>query len=339
VYKLKQINDDFIVTEDSNVIINEKGSYNYYLLTKKNYNTESVIQELSKKSNIPRKFFSYAGLKDKNAITKQYISVKGTIKEFENDNYSIKHIGKSDKPISLGDLKGNKFEIVIRNIESNSNYQINKSKLIDFTINYFDEQRFSKNNFEIGLSIIKKDYKRASELIDYDSCQNFLIKNPTDLIGAIRTVPFKILKIYISAVQSFFWNEVTKEYIKKHTKINQKLDYSLSEFIFTNEKIKNIEIPLITFDTEFENSEIEDSYIDILKKYNITPRDFIIRTIPNITPKGNVRNLICEIKNLQMSELQIDELNDKKKKVNISFELGKGSYATIIVKHLFSNAF
>ena len=45
--------------------------------------------------------------------------------------------------------------------------------------------------------------------------------------------------------------------------------------------------------------------------------------------------LCCEHK----QPVSNNEINDKKKKVNISFELGKGSYATIIVKHLFSNAF
>ena len=73
-----------------------------------------VFSKITKK---PRKFFSYAGAKDKNAITTQYVSVKSTIKPFSKKDLEIKVIGKGNQPISLGDHDSNEFILTIRNIK------------------------------------------------------------------------------------------------------------------------------------------------------------------------------------------------------------------------------
>jgi len=300
MYKLKQLPEDFIVEEIPLYKAKEKGRYCYFLLEKKQYNTEKVMQILSRFFNIPRTKFGCAGSKDKHAVTKQYCSVKGKIQDKEFDDFKIKVLGYLDSPISLGDHNGNKFIITIRNIEKLP------KKRIEF-INYFGKQRFSKHNVEIGMSILKKNFQKAVSLIDYPGVQEHLEEKPNDFVGAIQKVPFKILKIYIHAVQSFFWNKVA-------------------------ENIETKELPLISFDTEFENQEIEKLYDNLLEKYNLTFQDFVIRQFSNLTPQGNTRKRIAEIKDLKIGKLEDDELNKGKKKVVVKFVLEKGSYATEAIK-------
>ena len=98
--------------------------------------------------------------------------------------------------------------------------------------------------------------------------------------------------------------------------------------------IENIKIPLVAFDTEFESKEIEQLYNKVLDKHKLSLRDYIIRQIPDITPHGSDRELISKIKNLKISDLEKDELNKDRKKITLSFELQKGSYATIVIKRL-----
>ncbi len=327
MYKLKQIPEDFIVEEIPLFEFKDKGKYTYFLLEKKEYNTERVIQNLSKYYNIPRKKFSYAGNKDKHAITKQYVSVKGKITNKEFTDYSVRVVGYGNEPISLGDLKGNKFTITVRNIDKKP-YQVIS------TINYFDDQRFGKCNLEIGQAILKKDFKKAANLIDLKEVKEHLKQNPNDNIGAIKKTPFKILKLYVHAVQSYLWNELTAEYVKQKTKDYFEVGYKHGQFVFSDSKIINITIPLIAFDTEFENKEIENLYNEILNKNRLSLRDFIIRQIPDITPHGSERDLINEVKNLKISNLEKDDLNKIMKKIKLSFELNKGSYATIVIKNL-----
>ena len=126
---------------------------------------------------------------------------------------------------------------------------------------------------------------------------------------------FKILTLYIASVQSRIWNEVAEE-MSKNTE-------------------DNLELPLIAFDTEFNNVPIEDLYEQQLSKYGLTQRDFIIRTIPALTPKGSTRQLYTDVKDLTIGDLEDDELNEGMKKTKIEFTLGKGCYATVVVELIF----
>ena len=71
MYKIKSVPEDFIVEEIPLFEFSDTGKYTYFLLKKTNYNTEKVIQKLSKYYKIPRKRFGYAGNKDKKAVTTQ----------------------------------------------------------------------------------------------------------------------------------------------------------------------------------------------------------------------------------------------------------------------------
>ncbi len=293
MYKIKQKQKDFIVNEITNIKLKKKGNYSIILLKKKNYTTEKAVQTIANKLNIPRKFISYAGNKDKVAITTQYISIKNVkIKELELKDIRLDFKGYLDKPVLLGDLKGNEF--VIKVISNKTPKKITKM------INYFGEQRFSKNNKEIGKLIVKRDFKRAVSLIiknDSEQVKEYLSKNPNDYIGALRKIPLKILKLYVHSYQSYLWNEMV---VKSNVKY----------------------IPIIGFGTK-----ITENIKGILEKEEITTRDFIIKQIPELSSEGVERNLFVKIKNLKIEKI--------KKGYIIRFTLPKGSYATEVIKQIF----
>ena len=164
MYTLKQIPEDFIVTEVSNLELKEASRFAYLLLKKTNRNTLDCIKEIAKQLKLKEKDLGFAGSKDRNAITSQLISVKGVSKEKINkinlDNCKIKILGYGNKPISLGDLSGNKFEITIRNLDEVNIQETN------FVANYFDEQRFSISNADIGRHLVKKEFKEAVILVN-----------------------------------------------------------------------------------------------------------------------------------------------------------------------------
>ncbi|MCM2325411.1 MAG: tRNA pseudouridine(13) synthase TruD [Candidatus Woesearchaeota archaeon] len=325
MYIIKQIPQDFIVEEKITLNLID-GPYTYFSLEKKEYNTEDAIQKLSEHFKIPRKEFGFCGNKDRNAVTKQFCSVKGRIHDLNLKDLKITIIGNGIRPISLGDLDGNKFSLVVRNLET-------QPRKINQIPNYFDEQRFGTHNLEIGLMIIRKRYKEACTLLDYDECKNHLAMYPTDYVGAIRKAPFSILKMFIHSVQSYLWNEAASELLRTYK--HHEISYNQGVFVFPKEPVKNIIIPLVSFDTEF-GTEIKEIYEKILLRNKIDARDFIIRAIPNITPKGNDRELMADVNELSIGKLEDDDLNTGKKKIMVSFELGKGSYATIVIREMFN---
>jgi len=323
MYKIKQIPEDFVVNEETNVILKEKGEYSIYLMKKINENTETSIRIIADKLNIDRKKVGYAGLKDKNAITEQYISIANTSKvridKLQLRNIELKFNGYSSIPISLGDLKGNNFEIIIRNLNKKVDVRKLRSK-IKF-VNYFGEQRFSKSNVEIGKLIIKRRFKEAIELIlqtnpeKEEAIRDELEKNPSNHVNAIRIIPKRQIMLYVHSYQSSIWNETAKE-ISKSVKTN-------------------IEVPLVGFGIEIKNKKINEFLAEILKRDDIHTRNFIIREMPEFSVEGTERKLYAEAEKLKLISQEADELNNGKYKIKVSFFLLKGCYATEFIRQLF----
>lgn len=326
MYKLKQIPEDFIVEEITEKEFLDQGKYSIFILTKKNYTTEDTIQTIARIKKIPRKKIGYAGIKDRTAITTQYISIETAPKNLEElkiKDIKLEFAGYLNEPLTLGTLKGNKFSIIARNLQKNES-----PRKISYSKNYFDKQRFSGNNVEIGKTILNKEYKKACDLIinhegSYrDNIKAHLSKNKNDYVNALKTIPRKILMIYVHAYQSKIWNETVREYLKNKKEIGK--DVNINE-----------EIPIIGFSTEIPDGELQDIIYNIMEKEDITFRDFIIREMPELSFEGNKRKIFVEIKDLKIYEKEKDELNDSMYKVKIEFFLEKGAYATMAIKQMF----
>jgi len=327
MYKIKEKVEDFIVKEKTITKKQKtKQDYIYFILKKRNITTSQAIEKIAKSLRIKTKRIGFAGNKDKKAITEQLISFfkvrKERIENLKLKNISLKFYGYGNKPIFLGELEGNYFIIVVRNLTKRDIDRFNKNKNKK-ALNLFGEQRFSKQNIKIGKALIKKDFKKAIELIiKNEGCyerdvKEYLKENKNDFIGALRKINKNILKLYIHAYQSYIFNETVKEYSKKANK---------------QEKI-----PIIGFGTYLNvfNKKIKEIIEKIMKEESISFRDFIIKQIPELSSFGGERDLFVEIKNLSY-KIMDDDLNSERKKMILKFFLKKGCYATTFIKFLFS---
>ncbi len=168
--KIKQIPEDFIVEEITSINLKKKGRFSVYKLIKKNMDFIAARKTIARKFKISPKLISYAGIKDKIAVTTQYIAIKtdrGRKGNFNLPNISFEYIGFCDNPLKSGDLKGNKFTVTLRGITED---KIEKIKLgvkkiskIGFP-NYFDSQRFGEDLSTGGFAakrLMKGDYENA----------------------------------------------------------------------------------------------------------------------------------------------------------------------------------
>ena len=310
---IKQAPEDFIV-EEIPIDFSGKGDYAIYCLTKKDYNTEGAIENICKRFGLQRKNIRYAGAKDRHALTSQYISIFKNPGRLSLDSKDLELAFASfhDQPLSLGSLRGNKFRIIVREIAA-----IPKS--ISQIPNYFDEQRFSEKNIDIGLCLLKKDFGKACELLELKADNN-------DYIKALRTIPMKILMMYVHSVQSYIFNEALAgqiiQYAKEKGIAHRTVPYSRGVFAFLDE-YPQFNIQLVGFDP----SGIDDVSQKKLLELGLSAQDFIIRQIPEISFEGAERKNIVDVKDL---DIRID-----KDTATLSFSLPKGSYATIVVKAMF----
>jgi len=331
--KLKHEPGDFIVEEIPSLKFVDKGEYSIYCMTKNNLTTEQAINIISSRFHIDQKRIKYAGTKDRNAITTQYISIHKDSGRLSLNEKSIRlvHDGYSSEPLSLGTLEGNKFIIRLRDCNSSELSRAHNLPEKCYMPSYFDDQRFSDNNLEIGILILRQDFKKACELLlkyngAYESeIQSYLNKCPNDYVNAIKIIPKKILMLYVHSVQSYIFNKTLSEILKKHFPYYEK-DYSSGKMSFcrnmqdyTNFPIKELLLP--GFGTE--NSSVAET----LSELKLTGRDFIIRKIPELSSEGTTRECIMQIERLSC------EIMDKD--IILKFSLKKGAYATIAIKALF----
>ncbi len=352
MYKLKSICEDFVVDEipdfDLTTLNQTYGKFGYINLIKKDWNTVSAIYELAKALSVSNNDINFAGTKDKLAVTSQFVSVKSAAcKDLKSkfplslpSGITAEFIGYHDVPLSLGFLKGNKFQIVLRNMELYE--QISDRSLF---VNYFDEQRFSKNNVEIGKALILKDFKRAVSLVDDFKVKKQLDICETDYLKALLCLPKKIVMLYIHAYQSYLWNETVGRFLLKRCAEDKLrlLDYSKGKLVVVDDLVlrdlKEMQIPLIGA-LPIESSvsiEIQEIVEELLLEEGIDRYDFIIKQLPNMTPEGSMRSLVSEILNLNINQRVADEVNHGFDKQGVQFNLGKGSYATMAIKFIVVN--
>jgi len=228
--------------------------------------------------------------------------VLGEIKDCEFTDIRVKVLGKGEEAIRLGVHQGNKFEIVVRDVDF-------KPEAISSFVNYFGEQRFSKNNAEIGKLLVKRDFKKACSLINQVEVGEYLDSHPGDYIGALRKLPLRLLKMYVHSYQSLLWNRGVKLFVESG-----------------NEG----EFPLYGFGTELEDVEIMDR---IISDEGISQRDFVFKEIPEISAEGGFRQAVAQVYDLEIGELEDDA---DSKKILVKFRLDKGCYATEFIKQLFN---
>lgn len=322
MYKLKCVPEDFVVEELPSRQWLPSGTYTVFRVTKRKRNSEDVAQLLAQRLRVPRKLVNYAGTKDFHAVTTQFYSVKGVHKPPVLEDIDIEPVGFTDEPLSLGSLRGNRFVIVVRNVDV-------LPRQCSFVPNYYDDQRFSINNDLVGRCFVKGDFSRACQLVLKAGGRNAqlvraaLEKQPTNNIGALCMIPKKILTIYIHAYQSRLFNRML-EHILGHIPLQK---------LFEDDVV----LPLIGFGSQRpEHPVLAKAYEEVMQEEDITERDFIIRSLPAVASVGQLRSAVVEVRDLVIGSLEADELHDAKKKVVVSFSLAKGAYATNVIKELFT---
>lgn len=119
--KLRSIPEDFVVTEISNYPSNKENTrFTIADVTSTNWETNLLVKEISSRLHISRQRVGFAGTKDKRAKTTQLMSFYNIPVEklsgVKIKDVAIENIYTSDKPVKIGNLVGNKFEITVRNI-------------------------------------------------------------------------------------------------------------------------------------------------------------------------------------------------------------------------------
>ncbi|CAI5734770.1 unnamed protein product [Hyaloperonospora brassicae] len=163
----------------------DRPEYLQFVLYKRNLETNSVMMQLAKAMNLNVSSFTYAGTKDKRGITTQLCTVYRGSKErldslnragreLDAFNFLVGNATYVPHRLNLGDLRGNRFSIVVRDLPDEETiadaevHEAVRSWSEHGFINYFGLQRFGTKaiaTHEIGRAILQRDHKRVVELL------------------------------------------------------------------------------------------------------------------------------------------------------------------------------
>jgi tRNA pseudouridine13 synthase len=163
---------DFIVEEIP--LIKKGGSSGPYLicrLTKTNWELQHAIKEIAKRLGISHRRIGWAGTKDRNAVTRQLISIYNItgdqVSEVRLKDITLEPVGQSNEALSLGDLLGNRFDIMIRDCQPadlDTRVHATSETVCQAVPNYFGLQRFGATRpvtHLVGEWILRGDYEKA----------------------------------------------------------------------------------------------------------------------------------------------------------------------------------
>lgn len=401
--KLRSLPEDFIVKE---IFLypnrKENGLFTIAEISSRNWETNTLVREMSKRLHISRRRISFAGTKDKRACSTQLMSFynipEDKLSHIKIKDMTIENIYSSDRPIKIGELYGNKFEVTVRSINRNikpkkvQNIATYLEKHCGFP-NFYGVQRFGimrPVTHIIGKHIINGDFEKAvmsyianpmagenedtyklrddleksydfsKALQSYPNSLNFekailnkLVTEPEDFVDALKELPKNLLTMFVSAYQSYLFNRILSERIRKNIPLNKAIagdivlpvrknvvDYKgimVTESIIekVNRQVsKNkafVSGLLVGSDSIFSEGEMGEIEHKIVEKGKIDYRDFIIPEIPYLSSSGSRRSLLALLNKMDW-KLDNDELNDGKQALILKFELQKGCYATSLLR-------
>jgi len=184
----KQTKDDFVVTEVPLYEFSGEGEHLIIKIRKKDLSTWDAVEILANFVGCKTRDIGYAGLKDKNAMTVQSLSIhkqyEEKLKSFKHDNIKILETTYHNNKIKVGHLKGNKFFIRLKRVNLIDCRKI-EAALIEIVTcgmpNYFGFQRFG---------IEGDNYKKGKAIIE----------------GTLKEKRRNLKQMYINAYQSYLFN-------------------------------------------------------------------------------------------------------------------------------------
>jgi len=176
--------EDFYVEEIPEITPSGAGPNVWIWIEKVGRTTLDVLLDISRDLHISRKRMGFAGMKDKKAITQQWICISNMDSEEQlNEVLNLKDnihntkflkVVRGQKKLRMGQLLGNKFKILIKDvknedIDKSSEIANNALKNLEKTgvPNYFGWQRFGKprtNTHLVGKALVANDLKEAVRL-------------------------------------------------------------------------------------------------------------------------------------------------------------------------------
>lgn len=171
----------------------------------------------------------------------------------------------------------------------------------------------------------------------------YLARRRGDFKGALKLIERPLLAMYMHAYQSWLWNEAVSRFLKHSLPADVLMPARyLGGYLWFHRFVpaelssrwKRMTVPLLAYRTRFEDGGVQAAYGEILRAEKLEAGDFkpAGHNLPYM--KGEERPLLLLPAGMKAGAPEPDERFPGRQKALVEFELGRGGYATLVVKKL-----
>ncbi|WP_150540144.1 tRNA pseudouridine(13) synthase TruD [Actinobacillus vicugnae] len=316
--KLKAEFADFIVREELGYLLSGEGEFVAVRIRKTNANTLFVGEQLAKFVGISAKNISYAGLKDRHAVTEQWFCLHLAGKEtpdfsqFECEGVEVLEVTRHNRKIRVGSLAGNHFELLLRDVVQSAELEQRLTQLqaVGFP-NYFTEQRFGRDGHNLTQAlrwasgeISVKDRKKRSFYLSAARSEVFNLVVSQRIADKLTQTVCAGDYLQLAGSNSFF-------VVSEHELAETQQRLAVGDVLLTGPLIGEKSLEATACEQEKAIVARHASLVELMKKERMT---------------NARRAMFCKPQNFSW-EFESEGLR-------IKFFLDSGSYATALVREL-----
>ena len=170
-----------------------------------------------------------------------------------------------------------------------------------------------------------------------------LREDPTDFKGAFLHIETRLRMMCLFEFQSYLWNEGVKRYLSTLLSAGELvgLRYQAGALVFPRslppelrEELHRQTFPLLAHDSTFSGEAVKAAALAALSAQGLSLGAMKVPETPQLFFKHEERPLFVRPGKLRVNEPRPDELNRGRFKVNLSFTLPPGAYATLVVRRV-----
>jgi tRNA pseudouridine13 synthase len=344
----KQKFTDFRVDEQLSFAFTEKGEHAYLWIEKIDRSTVDVAKKLSEITGVHGSEIGYSGMKDRRAEARQWFSIKlpagreSELTACESDSLRIVETHRNSRKLKIGSHRSNHFRVLLRDCDgSRDEFEERLAQIeVGGVPNYFGSQRFGR-----GLSNLTQVQAWMSAALDADSGSAIDVA-----AAAIPKQRFKRSMLF-SAARSYLFNQL----LSQRLELGNWNAYTAGDVLNLEGTDRSFALATgVEWDSTLQQ-RLEDFDIHITGPLpgEIDPKDKYV----SCGEAADIEEAVCKKFNTLLAGLQhfglktarrplrfraIDlswewqqsEQKDGASNLLLDFSLGKGAYATSLLREL-----
>ncbi|MGI0056487.1 MAG: tRNA pseudouridine(13) synthase TruD [Nitrosarchaeum sp.] len=351
-----------ILSEKSLKSISQQDGYPVYKLKKKKIDTNHALSDIFRKKGIRLKSLGLKDASAVTEQFVCSDNKDTSMENYTSEKYSLEKIGFVKKPLTKKDMIANHFSIKISDHVGNLNDFTEYTKILNFygyqrfgskrPVTHLIGKALLQRNFKRAVELIisftslydsKENIEIREKLVDKSNYKKYYDQVPPQMDierivlremiehdneqKAIHEIPLSLRRFYVQAYQSFLFNHTLSEAFTDGENLfeAQECDvcYDLHGIIgkYVKGLDQHLALPFVGY-SYYKKTRFDFQISKILKTEEITPKDFFIKEMQEISSEGGFRQ----------AAIQCTDYSSKD--TTVEFTLSRGSFATILLREI-----